>query len=82
MRKNTLIQRLNIVKGQVNGLINLIEQKENCHKITTQFYAINVALKKIIELYFKENLASCLKSVNSKERKTINFLLKEIIKNK
>jgi len=37
MRKNTPTQRLNIVKGQVGGLINLIEQKENCHKVTTQF---------------------------------------------
>jgi len=82
MRKNTLTQRLNIIKGQVNGLINLIEQKENCHQVTAQFYAINIALKKTIELYFKENLASCLKSVKPKERKTIDFLLKEIIKNK
>ncbi len=82
MRKNTLIQRLNIIKGQISGLINLIEQKENCHKVTAQFYAINIALKKIIELYFKENLVSCLKSVKPKERRTIDFLLTEIIKNK
>lgn len=82
MRKNTTIQRLNIIKGQIGGLANLIEKKKNCHEITEQFYAINAALKKVIELYFKENLTSCLKSVNFKKRKTINFLLEEIIKNK
>jgi len=82
MRKNTIIQRLNIVKGQVDGLANLIEKKEDCRKITEQFYAINVGLKKAIEMYFNENLSSCLKSVNLKKRKTIEFLLKEIIKNK
>ena len=82
MRKITLIQRLNIVKGQIGGLTNLVEKRENCHKVTEQFYAINIAFKKAIELYFKENLASCLKSVNPEEKKTVDFLLKEIIKNK
>jgi len=82
MRKNTVTQRLNIIKGQVDGLVNLIEEKENCRKITEQFYAINSGLKKAIELYFQKNLNSCLKSVNLKKRKTIEFLLKEIIKNK
>jgi len=82
MRKNTTIQRLNIVKGQIDGLINLIEKQEDCRKITEQFYAINAGLKKAIETHFKNNLSSCLKSINFKKRRTIEFLLKEIIKNK
>lgn len=82
MRKNTTIQRLHIVKGQVDGLINLIEKEEDCRKITEQFYAVNTGLKKAIEKYFKDNLSSCLKSVNLKKRKTIEFLLEEIIKSK
>jgi DNA-binding FrmR family transcriptional regulator len=82
MRKNTTVQRLHIVKGQIDGLINLIEKQEDCRKVTEQFYAINAGLKKAIEKHFKDNLSSCLKSVNLKRRKTIEFLLKEIIKNK
>ena len=82
MRKNTTVQRLHIVKGQIDGLINLIEKQEDCRKITEQFYAINSGLKKAIETHFKDNLSSCLKSINFKRRKTIEFLLKEIIKNK
>jgi hypothetical protein len=39
-------------------------------------------LKKTIEMYFKENLTTCLESINLKKRKTIEFLLKEIVKNK
>ena len=61
MRKNTSIQRLNIIKGQIGGLANLIEKEEDCKKITEQFYAINSGLKKVVELYFKENLSYCLK---------------------
>jgi CsoR family transcriptional regulator, copper-sensing transcriptional repressor len=82
MRKNTTIQRLHIVKGQVDGLINLIEKQEDCRKITEQFYAVNAGLKTAIESYFKKNLSSCLQSVNLKKRRTIEFLLKEIVKNK
>ncbi len=81
MRKNTIPQRLNIIKGQIDGLTKLMQKKESCQKITEQFYAVNIALKKVIELYLKENLTSCLKSINLKKKKTIEFLLKEIIKN-
>ena len=82
MRRNTVIQRLNIIRGQIDGLANLMEKKEDCRKITEQFYAINVGLKKVIEMYFKDNLSLCLKSINLKKRRTIEFLLEEIIKNK
>lgn len=82
MRKNTVNQRLNIIKGQIDGLAKLINNNASCQKTTEQFYAINLALKKVIELYFKENLNSCLMSINLEKRETIEFLLKEIIKNK
>jgi len=82
MRENTVAQRLNIIKGQVDGLASLVEKNEDCRKVTEQFYAVNAGLKRAIELYFKENLTACLKSINLKRRKTIEFLLKEIIKNK
>lgn len=82
MRKNTPVQRLNIIKGQIEGLSSLIEKEEDCRKITEQFYAINVGLKKVIEAYFKDNLSSCLNSVDIKDREDIEFLIKEIIKNK
>ena len=82
MRKNTLTQRLNIIKGQLDGITNLIEKKENCRKVTEQFYAINSGIKKVMELYFSKNLNVCLKSNKKKDKLLLNFLLKEIIKNK
>ena len=82
MRKNTVNQRLNIVKGQINGLMDLIENGKDCRKVTEQFYAANTALKKAMELYFKENMTTCLESINPQKKTVIEFLLKEIIKNK
>jgi len=81
MGKKTITQRLNIIKGQINGLTNLIEKKEDCRKVTGQLYAINVAIKKVIELYLQENLTSCLETIDFKEKEAITFVLKEIIKN-
>jgi len=82
MRKITLKQRLNIIQGQVDGLIKLIEKKEDCRKIVNQFYATNSGMKKATEIYLAENLSSCFRSINLKNKKTINFLLKELIENK
>jgi len=77
-----LIKRLNIIKGQIEGLAELMEKNEDCGKVTEQFYAINGALKRVVELYFTENLTSCLRSVDLRKRRTIKFLLREIIKSK
>lgn len=83
-RKNTLVQRLNIIKGQIDGLSNFLENSENdCQKITNQFYAILSAFKKVMEIYFKENLTECIRGKQSKTNKEkLAFLLKEIFKNK
>ena len=81
MSKRSVTQRLNIIKGQIDGIQNLIGKKENCRKITEQLYAVNVAMKKTIELYLQENISYCLKTIDFKEKEAIDFLLKEIIKN-
>jgi len=82
MRKNTINQRLNIVKGQIDGLIKIIDGKGPCKKVTEQFKAINSGLKRVIELYFHENLDTCLKSMTPKNRETVELLVGELIKNK
>ena len=82
MAIKSLVRRLKIIRGQLTGLINLIEKKEDCRKVTEQFYAINVALKRTLEIYFKDNLTTCLSNIKNNQKKTINFLIKEIIKNK
>lgn len=82
MRKNSVSQRLNIVKGQIDGLSRLVDENCDCEKTMTQFKAISGALKKITETYLKENLESCMKDMKLKNNKNAKFLLKEIIKSK
>ena len=80
MRKNTIIQRLNIIRGQIDGLNTLIQDDSDCQKVMAQFKAINSALKKVIEIYLKENLECCMKDME--KNKDVQFLIKEIIENK
>ncbi len=82
MRKNNIIQRLNIIQGQINGLMNLIKKDTDCQKVTEQLYAVNSGIKKVAEAYFRENLSSCLDSVDQQTQKNIDYLLKQIFKNK
>lgn len=81
-RKNSLIQRLRIISGQINGLAKLIEKEEKCEKVTGQFHAVNSGIKRVMELYLKQNLEACFKVSKLKNNKNIDFLLREIIKNK
>ena len=82
-RKNTLVQRLNIIQGQINGLSTLLDKEADCRNVTNQFYAIESALKKVMEIYFKKNLTECLRNTTSQTNKErFEFLLREIFRNK
>ncbi len=80
MRQNTITQRLNIIRGQIDGLNTLLQDNADCQKVMAQFKSINSALKKAIEIYLKENLECCMKDV--KKNRDAQFLIKEIIENK
>lgn len=80
MRKNTVAQRLNIVKGQMDALSKIIDEGKNCKKTIEQFRAVNSGLKKVIELYLQENLQSCLQSTTAKDKEEISLILGEFLK--
>ncbi len=80
MRKNTITQRLNIIKGQLDALSAIIDDGKNCKKAIEQFRAVNSGLKKVIELYLQENLTSCLQSATIKDKEQINIVLGEFLK--
>jgi DNA-binding FrmR family transcriptional regulator len=80
MRKNSITQRLNIIKGQITGITNLLEQKEDCKNVIIQLNAVNTAFKRVIELYLQDNLECCLNKIDLKNKETINVLLKTLIK--
>lgn len=81
--QDNLIPRLNIIRGQIDGLSRLIKEKpEDCQGVLNQFKAVNSALKKVTELYVKRNVNACLRAVRLKDKKTINVLIEKLIQDK
>ena len=78
----TLSQRLNIIKGQIDGLSRLIEKQADCHQVIEQLSAVQSALRKVTEAYLSSNLKSCLHQLKSDKKDEVEFLLHEIIKHK
>lgn len=78
----TTSQRLNIIKGQIDGLSKIIERKGPCKKTMETYLAIIAGLKKTIEIHFKENINDCLKNTDIKAKKEIISLLENILKSK
>ena len=82
-KQDNIAKRLNIIKGQIDGLGRLIKEKpEDCQGVLNQFKAVNSALKKVTELYVKGNINSCLRAVRLKDKKTINTLIEKLIEDK
>ncbi|MCK5044645.1 metal-sensitive transcriptional regulator [Candidatus Parcubacteria bacterium] len=78
-----LVRRLNIIKGQVDGLSKLVDKEScDCHAVLNQFKAIDSGLKKVVELYIKKNMEFCLRTVHSKDKEVINDLIEKLIKEK
>ena len=76
-------RRLNIVKGQIDGLAKAMESEtKDCQAVLNQFKAIDSALKKVVEMYIKKNMEFCLRAVHSKDKETINVLIERLIKEK
>lgn len=79
MVKKSLIERLNIVGGQVQGLKKLVESEEDCRKVITQFKAADSALRKTLHEYLRENMNSCLCAVDEKDREKIEDLMADLV---
>ena len=87
--EHLMFQGPHVVNGTLFNIQEAMYDIENPHKSYVHFstgtiFRQHVAahfLKKVIELYLQENLNSCLKTINFKEKEAINFVLKEIIKN-
>ncbi|MEN2997616.1 MAG: metal-sensitive transcriptional regulator [Brevinematia bacterium] len=74
--KKNLIFRLNRVKGQIDGIIRMIEEGDDCQSVFQQFKAAYNALKSAGVDFVVDNINRCL-SVEDKKR--VEKLLKRVL---
>ncbi|ABL64251.1 metal-sensitive transcriptional regulator [Chlorobium phaeobacteroides] len=55
-----VILRLKKVNGQIQGLIRMVENSDNCEKVIVQFQAAKAALDKTYSLVLDRSLKECM----------------------
>jgi len=73
--KEKVINRLKRNKGQIDGLIRLIEEEADCEKTLVQFLASQSALNSAFSTFLEDNLSNCLKKGDTEKLKKILPLL-------
>ncbi len=71
-----MIARLNRIKGQIEGLVKLIENDKNCEELFVQFKAVKSALNSTFAKFLELNLKNCLQK---KETEKLHKLIKMLI---
>ncbi len=76
--KKNILRRLKIAKGQMDGLLRMIENDKYCIDILIQSMAIKNALSSIEDLVLENHSKTCLiKQIkNNQEKKAVGELIK------
>jgi len=76
--KKSALRRLNIVRGQINGLIAMVKDEKYCVDIITQSSAVKEALSGIENLMLENHLTTHVlhQMKTGKEKKAIEEILK------
>ncbi|MFD2495397.1 persulfide-sensing transcriptional repressor CstR [Mammaliicoccus vitulinus] len=79
----TMINRINRVQGQLNGVVKMMEEGKDCKDVITQISASKSSLQRLMDIIISENLIECVKAVeqngeNSQEliNEAVNLLVK------
>ena len=67
--------RLKKIIGQLNGIMKMMDDKQDCEKIITQFQAAKAALNSAFTEILNANLEQCLQKKDSKNMKNILKLI-------
>lgn len=75
--KDKARKRINIIKGQLNGLLKMIEEDKYCIDLLNQSLAIQNSIKSLDALLFERHLTTHVAQQYQKEKeKAIEELLK------
>ena len=76
--KKKSLRRLNLIKGQLNGLIKMVDEERYCVDIITQASAVKEALSGVEGLILENHLSTHVleQMRNGKEKKATDEILK------
>lgn len=63
--------RLKKAGGQLNAVLRMIEEGEDCKNVITQLSAVRSAVDRVIGVIVAENLVKCISETQSKDEKDL-----------
>lgn len=79
--KKKVVSRLKRAKGQIDGIIRMIEKNTYCPQVMTQMLALQGAVKGTLPLLLESHLKTCgAKKLNSKDAMEREKFIKEIVR--
>lgn len=80
-----MINRINRIQGQLNGVIKMMEEEKNCKDVISQLSASKSSIQRLMGIIISENLVECVKmsEENSEDSQAlINEAVELLIKSK
>lgn len=79
--KKLSLNRLKRIRGQVDGIMNMIEEDKYCGDILTQLLALQGAIKGVQSQVLESHMQTCgLKHLASKDANVKEKFIQEIVK--
>jgi len=72
---NNIHVRLKKITGQINGIMKMIDEQQDCEKIITQFQAAKAAIDSAYAEVLKQNLQNCIKKNDKSQMNKIVQLI-------
>ena len=76
--KAKITHQLKIVRGQLDGVLRMIDDQEKCINVLTQLAAAEKGIKRATSLVLENHLQGCL-TANSREQRELQPKLHELI---
>jgi len=80
-----LINRINRVQGQLNGVVKMMEDEKHCKDVITQLSASKGSLQRLMSIIVSENLVECVREAdqsNEDATEQINEAIDLLVKSK
>ncbi|MEB8126416.1 metal-sensitive transcriptional regulator [Staphylococcus succinus] len=80
-----MINRINRIQGQLNGVIKMMEEEKDCREVITQLSASKSSIQRLMGIIVSENLIECVKLAeenNESSQELINEAVDLLVKSK
>nr|WP_263314513.1 persulfide-sensing transcriptional repressor CstR [Mammaliicoccus sp. Marseille-Q6498] len=80
-----MINRINRIQGQLNGVVKMMEEDKDCKDVITQLSASKSSIQRLMGIIISENLIECVKLAeenNESSQEMINEAVNLLVKSK